>query len=169
MVPMSLLEEAHLAILNAHKELGAAQTICVKLLSKSRKQSTQLSSQAKEMSDMKIDLRTRRTELFQLKLENDILERQVAAKGELNTRLQATLLKLKETNPSHFASIQEKLASESTSTSAGNEKAQYLERAIQAENDLAEYKRARATRGARLVLSVWFSKVQYWSTHAAAV
>lgn len=166
MVPMSLLEEAHLAILNAHKELGAAQTICVKLLSKSRKQSTQLSSQAKEMSDMKIDLRTRRTELFQLKLENDILERQVAAKGELNTRLQATLLKLKETNPSHFASIQEKLASESTSTSAGNEKAQYLERAIQAENDLAEYKRARATRGARLVLSVWFSKVQYWSTHA---
>jgi hypothetical protein len=35
-IPKSFLEEAHVAILDAHKELGEAQSVCEKLLYKCR-------------------------------------------------------------------------------------------------------------------------------------
>ena len=236
-IPKSFLEEAHVAILDAHKELGEAQSVCEKLLYKCREQSAKLLSQATNLSDMEVDLRACHVEIAQYKFDNESLARQVKARGDLARRLQSSLKALtsstteKEDDPEDTSSPKtdssnsltnlynlcnakdlEKIVKTSreappspppindnddnatntnttnitntssiTATSISLSKkesfrqviqlqddvSKYLERALKAEEQLANYRRIQESKGARVFLRVWFSKVQHFRVSAS--
>lgn len=235
-IPKSFLEEAHVAILDAHKELGEAQSVCEKLLYKCREQSAKLLSQASNLSDMEVDLRACHVEIAQYKFDNESLARQVKARGDLARRLQSSLKALtsstteKEDDPEDTSSPKTDSSSNSltnlhnlynakdleqivktsreappspppvndnddnatntnitnttntssiTATSLSKKESfrqviqlqddvsKYLERALKAEEKLANYRRIQESKGARVFLRVWFSKVQHFRVSAS--